>query len=291
MYTVAQHTFMVNTPAGLSVDMLFPSLSPFVNKRESAITNLLFTLTFKAQVAIVKNASLLAEFEWEDAACAIYTADSGEYEVQMFPRGENTPRRMIINNAFTHAVAEFKDNTPTERFMAGNFLMMLYAFATAMHDTLMFHASVIRLNDEGYLFLGKSGTGKSTHSRLWLQHIADARLLNDDNPIVRVHSNGETWVYGSPWSGKTPCYLNEGVPVKGIVRLEQASRNHIQREKNTRAFASLLPSCSCLHQDKRLFDGVCTGVTKLATSIPVYKLECLPDAEAAHLCYLTLTKE
>ena len=63
--------------------------------------------------------------------------------------------------------------------------------------------------------MGKSGTGKSTHSRLWLENVPGATLLNDDNPIVRLTLVGAI-VYGSPWSGKTPCYKNESAPLAGV---------------------------------------------------------------------------
>ena len=97
-------------------------------------------------------------------------------------------------------------------------LMLLYAMRSATGDTLLFHSSTVVKEGKAYLFLGKSGTGKSTHSGLWLKHIAGTRLLNDDNPVVYVTPEGTPMVSGSPWSGKTPCYKNEEYPVGGIVQ-------------------------------------------------------------------------
>ena len=128
---------------------------------------------------------------------------------------------------------------------------MLYAFNAARHHTLLMHASVIVREGKAFLFLGKSGTGKSTHTSLWLKHIQDCYLLNDDNPVVHVDEKSkQVTVSGSPWSGKTPCYLNESVPAGAFIRLEQAPENKMKRENTVQAFASLLPSCSCLKQDK-----------------------------------------
>ena len=94
---------------------------------------------------------------------------------------------------------------PSESLFAiNNALMLQYAFRTAGMNTLEMHASVIENGGKGYLFLAKSGTGKSTHSKMWLRNIPDSHLLNDDNPIVRVLEDGSVRVYGSPWSGKTP---------------------------------------------------------------------------------------
>lgn len=170
--------------------------------------------------------------------------------------------------------------------------MMIYAFNTACSDTVLMHASVIKKDGKGYLFQGKSGTGKSTHSGLWLKHIPGCELLNDDNPIVHFNrKTGEATVYGSPWSGKTPCYKNDSVPVGAFVRLEQAPMNEIQRESPARAFASLLPSCSNLKEVRELNNGVIETVKYLAAHTPVYFLKCLLDKEAAEVCFNTIKQQ
>ena len=97
------------------------------------------------------------------------------------------------------------------------------------------------------MFLGHSGTGKSTHSSLWLKYIQGTALVNDDNPVVRVLEDGEVRVYGSPWSGKTPCYRNVSYPVGAIVKLDQAPYNEIQPLKGIRAYAAVVPSISGTH--------------------------------------------
>ena len=116
-------------------------------------------------------------------------------------------------------------------------LMLLYAFATAGLGVLEMHASVVISGGKGYLFLGKSGTGKSTHSRLWLQHIPGTQLLNDDNPILRLMPDGTARVFGSPWSGKTPCYKALDVPVGAVVRQDQAPHNRICKLAPVQAYA------------------------------------------------------
>ena len=168
-------------------------------------------------------------------------------------------------------------------FAMSNALMLLYTYKTAPYDTLMVHASVIASDGGGYMFLGKSGTGKSTHSRLWLENVAGTALLNDDNPVVRV--NGEdVIVYGTPWSGKTPCYKNENVPLKAFVRLSQAPYNRIERLPLLNSYASLLPSCSCMRWDRASTDVLHSAVEKVVSKVGGWHLECLPDAEAALLC-------
>jgi len=97
-------------------------------------------------------------------------------------------------------------------------LILMYALATAGSDTLVLHAVVVSCEGKGYLFLGPSETGKSTHARMWLLNVEGTKLVNDDFPVVR-----DGVVYGSPWGGfLTSCYRNVSYPIGGMVRLSQA---------------------------------------------------------------------
>ena len=163
-----------------------------------------------------------------------------------------------------------------------------YLFPTAYHRTLLMHASVTMADGKGYLFLGKSGTGKSTHSGLWLRHIPNTELLNDDNPAVRIDDEGRAMVYGTPWSGKTPCYKNKSLPIGAIVRLEQAPRNEINRLSPLHAFSSVLSSCSSMIWDKPSFDAITRTSEAVVKRVSVFFLRCLPDEAAARLCHETV---
>ena len=166
-----------------------------------------------------------------------------------------------------------------------NALMVLYALATADSLTALFHSAVVSYQGRGYMFLGPSGTGKSTHARLWLKYIEGTQLVNDDNPVVR-----DGVVYGSPWSGKTPCYRNVSYPLGGIVMLSQAPYNKIQRLGGLQAYVALVPSISGKRWDARIADGLHHTENALAMHVPVYHLECLPDEAAARLCNETIAR-
>lgn len=285
-YSVARHTFALRTAGENDAEQLIPSLRTFASTDGEA-ADALFELTLLPELSPALSTGLLVRFGWEDAECSVHTTAQG-YELQIVPQGEKLCHHMQTNATFTRAVAGVDPGGASAGFLATNFLMMLYAFATAPHHTLMFHASAVCLGRRGYLFLGKSGTGKSTHSRLWLEHVAGSELLNDDNPIVRLMPGGEAWVFGSPWSGKTPCYHNRGARVGGIVRLAQAPHNRMEPQRKMHAFTTLLPACSCLRADEGQFDAVVNTVGLLATAVPVYTLECLPAPSAALLCHATL---
>ena len=182
----------------------------------------------------------------------------------------------------------YTEGSPTDQaFAVNNALMLLYAFAAAPYRALEMHASVVTRGGRGFLFLGKSGTGKSTHSRLWLEHISGTELLNDDNPVLRV-VDGVARVYGSPWSGKTPCYKAQDVPVGAIVRLTQAPHNRIERLSTVQSYASVMASCSGFRPIRALADAQHETLTQVVQLVPCYHLECLPDADAARLCNETV---
>lgn len=184
--------------------------------------------------------------------------------------------------------AQLKLEGPDPAFAINNALMLLFAFSSAGEGILEMHASVVMYEGKGYLFLGPSGTGKSTHSGLWLKHIAGTELLNDDNPILRMSPDGDFRVYGSPWSGKTPCYKAKDVPVGAIVRIRQAPENRIQKLPPVQAYASLMSSASAFRPFKELSDGWHRTLEAFATQVPCYVLDCLPDRDAALLCCKTV---
>ena len=179
------------------------------------------------------------------------------------------------------------------KFAVNNGLMVLYAIASAPYNTALFHAAVVNYEGKGYMFLGKSGTGKSTHARLWLKYNEGSELLNDDNPVVRIENDAEgnsvTRVYGSPWSGKTPCYKNEVYPLGGFVMLSQAPYNKIERLRGVRAYAALVPCISGKRWESVIADGLHKTENALAMNVPVWYLECLPDEDAAKLCCETIS--
>ena len=163
-----------------------------------------------------------------------------------------------------------------------------YGVATAPFETVAIHTSTIVCKGQAILFLGESGTGKSTHTRLWREHIEGSALLNDDSPIIRI-IGGTPWVYGSPWSGKTPCYKNESYPLAACVRLSQAPYNRIKKLSVAQGYSALHPSCppDFAYSDE-LYDSVSGVLSILLSTVPVYHLACLPNVAAARLSYETI---
>ena len=167
-------------------------------------------------------------------------------------------------------------------------LWIAYGLCTVSHSTIAIHTSAIQYRDSAILFLGESGTGKSTHTRLWRENIEGAVLLNDDSPILRI-VDGVPMIFGSPWSGKTPCYRQDSYPLAACVRLSQAPYNKIRRLSVLQAYAAIHPSCPPdFTYDNGLYDFISNTLGEVISQIPMFHLECLPDPEAAFLSCETI---
>lgn len=151
-------------------------------------------------------------------------------------------------------------------------------------DTLLFHGSVIAVDGEGYLFTAKSGTGKSTHTRLWREYFGErAVMVNDDKPLLRITDSGVT-AYGTPWDGKHRLSTNTAVPLKGICILARDTTNHIEPVEPHAVYPLIVQqtnrslSADGMKQTLSLID-------RMLHVVPVYRLGCNMDIEAARVAY------
>ena len=152
------------------------------------------------------------------------------------------------------------------------------------YDTFLFHGSAVAVDGQTYLFTAKSGTGKSTHTRLWRRLLGDrAVMVNDDKPLIRVNDDGIT-IFGTPYNGKHRLSTNIGLPLKAVCILERSEENHISRITKAQAYPMLLqqsyrPSdVSALSKTLMLIDKMSEGVT-------FWRLGCNMDITAAELSY------
>lgn len=154
-------------------------------------------------------------------------------------------------------------------------------------EAIAIHSSTIECEGRAVLFLGESGTGKSTHTRLWQEHIPGARLLNDDSPIIRMYQ-GQATAFGSPWSGKTLLPQHFAADCRNRpVEPGPGQRNHpTVNLAGRRIAAPVLPPAFAYDSD--LQDRICRTLSDILTQAPVWHLACLPDKAAAELSYATV---
>lgn len=196
---------------------------------------------------------------------------------------------LLSNKDFSDCKCALNGNYDMRRFGLNNALMLIFAFAGSRKQTLLIHASLVKHNGYGYAFIAKSGTGKSTQVSMWLRYIPESELMNDDNPIIRI-IDGKPYIFGSPWSGKTPCYRNVKARLGAVTRIDRAGKNSIEKLPPVESFASLIPSCSSMKWDKEIFDAILNTITKIIETTAIYTLHCLPDEESAIICHKAIAK-
>ena len=155
------------------------------------------------------------------------------------------------------------------------------------YDMFMFHASAIAVDGEAYLFTAISGTGKSTHTRLWREMLGErAVMVNDDKPIIRVQ-DGTVTVFGTPWNGKQRLGQKISVPVRAVCLLERDRENHIEPISLPEIYPQIL------QQMYRPFDPAAMAkslvlLDRLFDGVRLYRLGCNMETEAARIAYNTM---
>lgn len=157
-------------------------------------------------------------------------------------------------------------------------------------DGLRVHSSCVVVDDRAYLFTAFSGTGKSTHTNLWLNQFGDrAYILNDDKPALRLE-DGVWYAYGTPWSGKHNISRNARVPVAGIACLERGEVNEIEPYSGIGAINAIMSQLE-RPDDAESRVKLLSLLDKLLSKVPVWKLKCNMDPEAAIVSYEAMSGE
>ena len=162
-----------------------------------------------------------------------------------------------------------------------------YALENA--NGIIFHCSAVMVDNEAYLFTAPSGTGKSTHARLWRELLGDkAVMINDDKPIIRKIDN-EFYVYGTPWKGKHDLGTNQRAKIKAICKIYQAKENKIERIDAGEMILTILNQ-TVRPTEENKFDKLLSLLDELLKSVNIYSLGCNISEQAAQLSYNTMKR-
>ena len=183
----------------------------------------------------------------------------------------------------------FKPRIFTDPFLERAAIQRAFAEFLFDYDILLFHGSAIAVDGKGYLFTAHSGTGKSTHTRLWKQVFRDrAVMVNDDKPFLELKDSG-ILLHGSPWSGKHGLDANVCVPLKGLCLLERGAENRICPAK-VEDVLPMLQKQAYQPLDKEK-EAKFLGLTqRLAGLASLWKLFCTKDPQAAKIAYDAMHK-
>lgn len=147
------------------------------------------------------------------------------------------------------------------------------------YNGFFLHCSCLEKDGEAYIFTANSGTGKSTHARLWREVFGDSvTMINDDKPIVR-YIDGKFYIYGTPWNGKHSLSNNIKAPIKAIYYLHQAKENKVERCDGISAISKLL-SQTVLPDNKAVMNNLLNMLEKMVSTTPMFDLYCDISKEA-----------
>lgn len=207
---------------------------------------------------------------------------------------ENLCRDYICHGEPSFCVRVTDDEIKTEMATANSEVTPDYAESICIYRAIcqtlpeygafLLHASVVECDGVSYAFAAASGTGKSTHTALWMRHFGErARIINGDKPILRFDGD-RVLVCGTPWCGKEGHNVNAESPLRALCFLERGEKNEITSidsgEAVMRIFSQIL-----LPTDVAAVDRLFALLDRMLRQIPCYLLRCTVSDEAVRVAY------
>ncbi len=270
---------------------LIPSFEPFRTDNDTAREEKLFALRVDDALHPVpkEKCERIRNVEGGNGDIIVDLIEGGGYQFIIKDISGNSCCLLQTNAAFSDCSCALRGNAGMRIYGLNNALMIVFAFASCGKDTILMHASTVRKDNRAYAFTANSGVGKSTHVSMWLGNIPGCDMINDDNPVVRV-VDGKSWLYGTPWSGKTPCYRNTKAQLGAIVKVNRSQDNYVKPATTIEAFVTMLGASATMKWDSALFENICKSIKAIIEATPNYNLYCRPDREAAIICYNTIAR-
>lgn len=163
------------------------------------------------------------------------------------------------------------------------FLGQIFYRHILRHNGILLHSSAVVKDNYAYLFSAPSGTGKSTHTSLWLQEFSDAYILNDDKPAILLINN-KLYAAGTPFSGKCDLSKNEIIPLKGICFIERSPNNWIKQIDKKTAIFEILNQTERIPYEKDMV-LILDLIDKIVSYTKIYRMGCNISNEAVKTSY------
>jgi len=202
-----------------------------------------------------------------------------------------------FNNDYSHFIINLNESLRADELdersgkilfeCVNSMLRRIFIMLVAARGGVCLHSSTILSGGEAICFSASSGTGKTTHTNLWQEFIPDIEVLNGD--MGYLFPKGKTaYFYSAPWCGTSGKCIAASAPVRAVVFLEQAKENALQRIGVPEIFMRLSSRCFIPAWDKNLNLKTINTAESLAGILDGCLLKCLPDIDAARVCYYGL---
>lgn len=286
LYKVADLYIEVLDDVGINEKLSLPNFLPFQYQEDLGISSSLrITLKQMSDCPKLNSLKLLIEdiVPWDDQYK--FEETQNLYITSIIGTTESNTWKMLSSRDFLDSTIFVNTKEVYSTTKLSWLIMVAFGQACLNFNVMLIHASVVEFGNAGYAFLGKSGTGKSTHSSLWVQHKYGARLLNDDSPAIQILPTADIFICGTPWSGKKYCFKNKKIPLTAITRLSQAPRNAYFIKTGMQALLTLLPSGSAIRWNCQIFSKMVTIMEQIVNQVPIGILECLPEKDSVEVHY------
>lgn len=220
-------------------------------------------------------------FDW-----TVHLSSDRQLLFSLMRRSKNRIYLQYLVNKNWDTIGIVTDQTDSQGQVAFEYLAQIMPGVCLKHNLLTFHSALVEYKDQAFVICAPSGTGKTTHARLWRDY-KNALILNGDRAVIG--KEGEQWIaYGTPWSGTSGEQINRHAPLKALVILERSEDNSVEKLEGFQAFAGILPHLIYPAWDKMMSETAIDKLNELLCDIPVYRLFCRPDTEAVDVLYRAL---
>ena len=229
--------------------------------------------------------NIQANFSSTESYCRQFITDQTGKHMISVTKEDIAAERLNINALDEEQVSE--QSGYSDAYLETIALLRKIAECAPEENSMLIHSSAICVDGNAYLFAAPSGTGKSTHARLWCEMLGDrAVMVNDDKPFI-LRSENVFYVCGSPWNGKHGLGNPIQAPLAGICLLHQAEKNTISKLTAVQALPGVMAQCYIPKKADSAFAAL-GMIDELLKSVPIYSLGCNISREAAELSYNTM---
>lgn len=172
--------------------------------------------------------------------------------------------------------------------MAFEYLAHLLTACMLAHGLLTFHGVLMEYEGNGIIISAASGTGKTTHARLW-HDLRRALIINGDRAVCAKTAEGWTG-YGLPWSGTSGEQINRSVAIRALVVLRRGETNEAHRISALEAFHQVFAHVLYPSWDKALTEKMMDLLESFLRDVPIFLLSCRPDAESVDVLHDALAE-
>lgn len=233
----------------------------------------MFTIKLAGVNLLIKNIFFQTEMAFVD----FISNEKFDYYIEITQQRIIAERELLYNTYPTKHFTDFEIET--------NALYRDIPKVLIKENIILFHGVLMEMGQKGYLFSAPSGTGKSTHARLWTEHFGNkVKIINGDKPLIKLTENG-VYAYGSPWRGKEKIGSNDCVKLFCICHLQRSQSNSIEQvEFDTRSLVWLLEQTQIKGLESSTMKRV-RWLKKAAIYVKLYDLKCNISDEAVEVAY------